>query len=1261
MADTKLGDVARMAAKALGTPESTTLARTIISEARAAAADFPAFQRKMAQFGFKDEKALIDLHAAALGGGQGDMPLPFVASGRLEPDTESRGGLYRRKDAEFTFRMPELPHQRGGEGKLGLKRLAEELAASRQQERDDASPEPDRHRPRHASDASGDTSPPPPRSGDRGDRGDREHSRSHSSHDRDRDRERDYHRSGSSSSSSTSSAAAAAGSAGSGERRYRDRRAETPSHSGGVDEDLVRRRREAERERRLAHTQRSASAGGAWASGGSGSGSGSGSRPPGWEAPSRSGGVLIRMPRRGNPGSITPATTPPPPSADAWPQAEGAAAAAAAAVKQEEGEEGAEGARVKREEEEAEAERRFDRDFYEMDEDGAVDVEKFESETSGWERAAPEGSAADAELTRRQVQRLSARRARANEDNAKWEEAQMKLSGVVRETRVATEFADESELRVHLLVHAAQPPFLDGRVVFTRLQDPVLPVRDPTSDLAQIARAGSLLVRERRERREREKGARARTDVANSRMGQLLGIKAEAQDAQGGAEAEEASNSFGGFAAKKTEAVSEFARSNTVWEQRRLLPIFQARRDLLQVVCDNQVVVIVGETGSGKTTQLTQYLHEAGLTANGVIGCTQPRRVAAMSVAKRVSDEMGVSLGGLVGYAIRFEDCTSESTRIKYMTDGVLLRESLKDPLLLNYAAVIMDEAHERSLHTDVLFGILKKVVAGRTDMKLIVTSATMDADKFSRFFGAVPVFKIPGRTFPVDVMFSKAPCQDYVDAAVKQVLTIHVTRGVGDILVFMTGQEDIECACEVLEERAAQIEGAAPLLVLPIFSQMPSELQAKIFDRAPPGTRKCIVSTNIAETSLTVDGILYVIDSGYCKMKVYNPKVGMDALQVFPISRQNAVQRTGRAGRTGPGQCYRLYTEGAFKHEMLDANVPEIQRTNLSNTVLLLKSLGVEDLLEFEFMDPPPQENLVKSMFHLWALGALDSSGRLTQLGRRMVEFPLDPPLSKMLIYADECHCAQEILTVVSMLSVPPVFHRPRERQEESDAAREKFFVPESDHLTLLNVFQMWKQNQFRADWCAEHFINAKAMRRVREIRTQLVDIMRQARMAVDSCGTNWDCVRKVIASAYFVNAARLKGLGEYVNMHTAVPCCLHPTSALYGLGITPDYLVYHELVLTQREYMQCVTAVEPQWLAELAPMFFSVREGFQQRMERRQREREMGERMEHEMEQAVADDQAKREQEELLKFRSAQSMSKIATPGRGPTPRRTPYRVGI
>jgi pre-mRNA-splicing factor ATP-dependent RNA helicase DHX38/PRP16 len=863
------------------------------------------------------------------------------------------------------------------------------------------------------------------------------------------------------------------------------------------------------------------------------------------------------------------------------------------------------------------------------------------------------------------TKRISARLNSILEDRNRWEEDRLLASGVMQRKSVDTDFDESEEPRVHLLVHDTKPPFLDGRITFSKMSEPVLPVKDLSSDIYVMARKGSRVLREARDQKERMKGMRRFWELAGSKMGDVMGVKQEIKNEEddgmdsalmvGGRD----SAQFHQHMQQKSQPISEFAMSKSIREQREYLPIHNVRRELINIIRENQVIVIVGETGSGKTTQMTQYLHEEGYTKRGMIGCTQPRRVAAMSVAKRVSEEVGVPLGGLVGYAIRFEDCTSDETRIKYMTDGVLLRESLNDPDVDQYSAIIMDEAHERSLNTDVLFGVLKKVVARRSDLKLIVTSATMDADRFSRFFGGVPVFTIPGRTFPVDIQFTKSPPEDYVDAAVKQVLNIHLGKPKGDILVFMTGQEDVEITCLLIVERLQQLgDDVPPLMVLPMYSQLPADLQAKIFNKAPDGTRKCIIATNIAETSLTVDGIFYVIDSGYCKLKVYNSKIGMDALQVFPISRANANQRAGRAGRTGPGQTFRLFTERSFRDEMLANTVPEIQRTHLSNVVLLLKSLGIKNLLEFDFMDPPPQDNLQQALYQLWVLGALDNTGELTVLGRKMVEFPLDPPLSKMLIISEELGCSAEVVTIVSMLSVPSVFHRPKEREEEADAMREKFMVPESDHLTFLNVYNQWKSTGYSTAWCLEHFVQPKAMRKVQEIRTQLLDIMQKVKMETRTCGSSWDPVRQAICSAYFINAARMKGIGEYINLRSSMSCFLHPTSALYGLGITPEYVVYHELVYTSKEYMQCVTAVDAQWLADMGPMFFSIKTGSRSRAEKLQNQREAQSAMEDELQQKMAVEAQEAARLEQERQEMARRRQKIATPG--PTMRASDDVVG-
>ncbi|KAK5112512.1 DEAH-box RNA helicase prp16 [Meristemomyces frigidus] len=837
----------------------------------------------------------------------------------------------------------------------------------------------------------------------------------------------------------------------------------------------------------------------------------------------------------------------------------------------------------------------IDRDWYNTAEDGANALgEDFHNPFGNYE-AQEETELQEKKMAVRQ--RVNPKFLQRQKDNDAWEANRMLASSVAQTRDQAHDFLDDNdETRIHLLVHDLKPPFLDGKTVFTKQIDPISAVRDPQSDMAVFSRKGSKVVKERRQQKERQKQAQEATGLAGTALGNIVGAKEEDSDAAigpavGNGHPPKASKFLDSL--KKENGQSDFSRTKTLREQREYLPAFAVREELLRVVRDNQVTIVVGQTGSGKTTQLTQFLLEDGYAVGGMIGCTQPRRVAAMSVAKRVSEEMEVKLGGKVGYAIRFEDCTSKETAIKYMTDGVLLRESLTNPDLDQYSCIIMDEAHERALNTDVLMGLIKKVLARRRDLKLIVTSATMNAERFSRFYGGAPEFFIPGRTFPVDIQYSRSPCEDYVDSAVRQVLAIHVSQSDGDILVFMTGQEDIEATCELIAERLAQLNDPPPLSILPIYSQMPADLQAKIFDRAAPGVRKVIVATNIAETSLTVDGIMYVVDCGYSKLKVYNPRMGMDTLQITPISQANASQRAGRAGRTGPGKAFHLYTERAFRDELYIAQIPEIQRTNLANTVLLLKSLGVKNLLDFDFMDPPPQETITTSLFDLWALGALTNLGDLTPLGRQMTSFPMDPPLAKLVIQSATTYsCSEEILTIVSMLSVPTVFYRPKERQEESDAAREKFFVHDSDHLTLLTVYQQWLANGMRDAWCTKHFLHPKTLHRAQEIRQQIADILPSLSLPLVSCGYDLDAVRECICAGYHAQAARRKGLGEYINLRTSVSVQLHPTSALFNSGDPPDYVVYHELILTSREYMSCATAVDAHWLADLGGVFYSVKE---------------------------------------------------------------------
>ncbi len=517
-----------------------------------------------------------------------------------------------------------------------------------------------------------------------------------------------------------------------------------------------------------------------------------------------------------------------------------------------------------------------------------------------------------------------------------------------------------------------------------------------------------------------------------------------------------------------------------------------SRDEFLEMYQKSQILVFVGETGSGKTTQIPQFVlfDDMPQFQRKMVACTQPRRVAAMSVAQRVANEMDVNLGDEVGYSIRFEDVTSPKTILKYMTDGMLLREAMNDHNLSRYSTIILDEAHERTLATDILMGLLKDVVLRRPDLKLIIMSATLDAQKFQRYFENAPLLAVPGRTHPVEIYYTPEPENDYVEAALRTVLQIHATEGEGDILLFLTGEEEIEDAVKKISLEADEMireADAGPMKVLPLYGTLPPQMQQRIFEPAPPPLkeggrpgRKCVVATNIAETSLTIDGIVYVVDPGFSKQKVYNPRIRVESLLVSPISKASAQQRAGRAGRTRPGKCFRLYTEQAFKKELIEQTYPEILRCNLASTVLELKKLGIDDLVHFDLMDPPAPETLMRALEELNYLACLDDEGNLTALGRLASDFPLDPTLAVMLISSPEFYCSNEMLSITSLLSVPQIFQRPASARSRADQMKALFSHPDGDHLTMLNVYHAFKGPQAQADpkqWCYDHFLSLRAL----------------------------------------------------------------------------------------------------------------------------------------------------------------------------------------
>lgn len=631
----------------------------------------------------------------------------------------------------------------------------------------------------------------------------------------------------------------------------------------------------------------------------------------------------------------------------------------------------------------------------------------------------------------------------------------------------------------------------------------------------------------------------------------------------------------------------------TIQETRKSLPIYQYRDEFLAALEQYQVLVIVGETGSGKTTQLPQYLHEAGYTKNGLkVGCTQPRRVAAMSVATRVAEEVGVKVGNEVGYSVRFEDCTSDKTMLKYMTDGMLLREFMTEPDLAGYSALMIDEAHERTVHTDILLALLKDLSRERKDLKLLISSATMNAEKFASYFDDCPIFNIPGRRYPVDIYYTPAPEANYLAAAITTVFQIHTTQDKGDILIFLTGQDEIEAAEQEIAETAKKLGSRIKELVIcPIYANLPSELQTKIFEPTPAGARKVVLATNIAETSLTIDGIVYVIDPGYVKENIYNPATGMSNLVVVPCSRASANQRSGRAGRVGPGKCFRLYTKFAYMNEMDESTTPEIQRTNLNSVVLQLKSLGINELLDFEFMDPPPTEALIGALNQLFALQGLNHKGELTKLGRQMAEFPTDPMLAKAVLAADKEGCVDEVLSIVSMLGEgSAMFFRPKDKKIHADSARNRFTVKDGgDHVTLLNVWNQWVDSDYSPIWAKENFLQQRSLTRARDVRDQLAKLCERVEVAPSSCGAaNLRPIKRAITAGFFPNAARLQRSGDsYRTVKSNATVWVHPSSVLMTVDPPERMVVYFELVQTTKEYMRSVMPIEARWLAELAPHF--------------------------------------------------------------------------
>ncbi|CAG7558458.1 unnamed protein product [Fusarium equiseti] len=653
-----------------------------------------------------------------------------------------------------------------------------------------------------------------------------------------------------------------------------------------------------------------------------------------------------------------------------------------------------------------------------------------------------------------------------------------------------------------------------------------------------------------------------------------------------------------------------------------LLPIAKHRDSLLYVIEKHPVTIIIGQTGSGKTTQIPQFLDQAGWCSDGkIIGVTQPRRVAATTVAVRVAEEVGCELGKEVGYSIRFEDVTSASTKIKFLTDGLLIREALVDPLLTRYSVIMVDEAHERSISTDVLLGLLKKIRRKRPELRIIISSATLQAKEFLDFFtrstddqtntkkdgndkqdetGAI--VSLEGRTYPIDILYLESPAENYVEKAIDVVFDIHTQEGEGDILVFLTGREEIDNAIQAVSERMMDLGSKhGPLMPLPLYAGLSTEQQMYVFDKPPEGTRKVVFSTNIAEASVTIDGIVFVVDCGFVKLRAYDPRTGIESLTATPVSKAAASQRAGRAGRTKPGKCFRLYTEQSYQ-SLQDANIPELQRSNLAPVILQLKALGIDNTVRFDFLSPPPSELMAKALELLYALGALDEYAKLTRpMGSRMAELAVEPMMAKTLLAAPSFGCLSEMLTIAAMTSLGgSVWFSHEGERKKMETSRRKFAVDEGDHLTLLNAYQAFvSKGRKEAKFCHENNLNFKSMSRAVSIRAQLKRYLERFSINVDETlagqassednAKKAEQIRRCLTSGYFAHAARMQPDGTFRNVEGNMTLHAHPTSLMFNRKA--DWVIFHEAMETgSKIFIRDVTKIEKTWLLEYAPEFYQI-----------------------------------------------------------------------
>ncbi len=640
------------------------------------------------------------------------------------------------------------------------------------------------------------------------------------------------------------------------------------------------------------------------------------------------------------------------------------------------------------------------------------------------------------------------------------------------------------------------------------------------------------------------------------------------------------------------------------------LPIVEKREEIIQTIIANQVIVVTGETGSGKSTQLPKMCIEAGRGAKGRIGCTQPRRIAAITLANRVSEELKDVAPAWVGYKIRFQDRTARTTRIKFMTDGILLAEAQKDRLFRAYDTLIVDEAHERSINIDFILGMIRKVLPQRPDLKVIITSATLDPEKFSRAFDQAPILEVSGRTYPVEVWHRPLEVTDeeddasYIDqtvVAVDLLKTGHDAESHGDILVFMPTESDIRETVQRLEEKRYR-----QTVVLPMFGRLAAADQQRIFQLCPE--EKIVVATNVAETSITIPRIRYVIDTGMARISQYNPRSRTQGLPIIPISRASADQRQGRCGRVQAGICIRLYSRDDYLARPLHTP-PEILRSNLAEVILRMLFLRLGSIQDFPFLDPPSPAAIKDALGILRELGAIDGHRRLTAVGRMMAQFPLDPRLARMLIEGQKQRALDEMVILVAALSIQDPRERPLDQEQQADQAHAKFRDRRSDFVTLLRIWHAYHQqpnpaetHETQPEWaeagprrsdsqlpsrsrmkkfCRDHFLSYRRMREWRDIHGEIWDILEElGGFERNSEPAGYEALHRALLSGYLSHISKKKEKNVYLGSKNR-QIMLFPGSGLFNRG--GEWTMAAEQVQTTRLFARTAATIEPEWIEEL------------------------------------------------------------------------------